>query len=157
MTIPPIFRPFIAATKTAFAYLTVDHDFRLKAEGAIGPEAWVIYDSAATRITVHYELGAAPWVEIGRLAERKGQVAQSASIGLDLLLRDRGAPLNDELSVPGDIAEAELSAMISIRAERLRVMGEDLLRGDFSALPKLQTKAEKELERREAELFGDDK
>ena len=48
----------------------------------------------------------------------------------------------------------ELSRMISTRAEKLRMFGRDLLRGDFRSFPKLQTEAEKELLKREAELFG---
>lgn len=156
MNVPPVFEPFIAATEAAFSYLVSDYCFRLKVKRVLGPEAWVTYESETTRITIHYELGAEPWVEIGRLEVRDGKVVQSASIGLDLMLRERGKPLNDQLSKPRDIGESEISQMVATRAERVRSLGEDFLRGDFRAFPKLQTKAEKELKRREETLFGSD-
>lgn len=154
MSIPAAFRPFLAAVKTAFRYLEFDYGFRIKSDRGLGSEAWVVYENQTTRISVHYELGAEPWVEIGRLELRDGQRVQPASIGLDLLLRERGKPLSDGVKVPRDIGEVEISQMVSIRAERLHDFGGDLLRGDFGAFPKLQTKAEQELQRREAELFG---
>jgi hypothetical protein len=154
MTVPTAFQPFIAATTAAFEYLVSEYGFHRESEKAAGAEAWVVYENATARVTVHYELGAEPWVEIGRLEVRNGQLVQPNSIGLDLLLRERGKPLLDEVTVPRDIDVPELSRMISIRAKRLRSFGEDLLRGDFQSFPKLQTKAEKELRRREAELFG---
>jgi len=156
MKIPPVFQPFIAAVKNAFSYLERDYGFRLTVQRALGSEAWVTYENQTTRIIVHYELGAEPWVEIGRLELRDGQVVQPASIGLDLLLRERAKPLDDEVKVPRDIGESEISLMVSVRANRLRALGDDLLRGDFRSFPKLQSKAEKELQRRETEIFGSD-
>jgi hypothetical protein len=154
VTTPAAFQPFIAVTTAAFEYLVNEYGFHQESGKAAGSEAWVVYESATTRVTVHYELGAEPWVEIGRLEIRNGQPVQPNSIGLDLLLRERGKPLVDDVMVPRDIDVPELSRMISIRAERLRSFGEDLLRGDFQSFSRLQTKAEKELRRREAELFG---
>jgi hypothetical protein len=156
MNVPPVFKPFIAATEAAFSYLVSDYGFRLTGKRVLGAEAWVTYESETTRITIHYELGAEPWIEIGRLEVRDGKVVQPASIGLDLLLRERGKPLNDQLSEPRDIGESEISRMVATRAERVRSLGDDFLRGDFRAFPKLQTKAEKELKRREETLFGSD-
>lgn len=154
MSVPPTFQPFITATRRAFAYLVNDYGFRMKTEMALGSEAWVAYENHTTRITVHYELGAEPWVEIGRVELRDGQLVQPSSIGLELLVRERGKPLDDQVRVPRDITAPEISQMIGTRAERLRSLGEDLLRGDFRGFPKLQTKAGQELQRREAELFG---
>ncbi len=154
MTQPGIFEPFVNATDEAFAFLVTDYGFLRKKDDAAGGESWVIFESGATRVTVHYELGAEPWVEIGRLEMRDGRLVQPNSIGLDLLLRERGKPLVDDVAVPREINSTELARMLDVRAERLRTCGEDLLRGNFSAFPKLQTKAEKELLKREAELFG---
>jgi hypothetical protein len=157
LNIPPsVFRPFITATKEAFAFLESDYGFRLMVKRWAGAEAWVTYETQVTRITIHYELGAEPWIEIGRLEIRDGKVVQPASIGLDLLLRERGMPLNDEVLEPRDIGESEISRMIATRAERIRRLGSDLLRGDFRDFPKLQTKAEEELKLREETLFGPD-
>jgi hypothetical protein len=153
MSIPSVFQAFIAAARAAFDYLIASYGFQLKAERAVGSEAWVTYENETTRITVHYELGAEPWVEIGRLELRSGQIVQPSSIGLDLLLRERGEPLSDAVDVPREIGDSELSRMIAVRAEGLRAFG-DLLSGDFRSFPKLQTKAEKELQKREVELFG---
>src|SRR6185436_1970568 len=149
-------QPFVAATKTAFSYLTTEYGFQLTVDRGLGPEAWVTYENQTTRVTVHYELGAEPWVEIGRLELRDGHMVQPASIGLDLLVRERGKPLDDEVKVPRDISGPEISRMVSVRAKRLQTLGDDLLRGDFRSFPKLQTKAEKELRQRETELFGSD-
>ena len=156
MNIPPVFRSFVAATESAFSYLTNDYGFHLTVERALGSEAWVTYENQTTRVTVHHELGAEPWVEIGRLELRDGHLVQPASVGLDVLLRERGEPLDDDVKAPRDIGGSEISRMVSVRANRLRALGDDLLRGDFRSFPKLQTKAEKELRRREAELFGSD-
>jgi len=156
MNVPPVFEPFIAATEAAFSYLVSDYGFHLTDRRALGPEAWIAYESETTRITIHYELGAEPWIEIGRLEVRDGQVVQPVSIGLDLLLRERGRPLNDEVAEPRDIDEREISRMVFTRAERVRSLGDDLLRGDFRSFPKLQTKAEKELRRREEAMFESD-
>jgi hypothetical protein len=156
MKVPSVFHPFMSATKAAFDYLTTEYDFCLKAQGAAGPEAWIVYENQTTRVTVHYEIGAEPWVEIGRLEVRDGEIVQPNSTGLALLLRERGQPLDDEVTVARDIGESEIAQMVSVRAARLRTVGDDLLRGDFRAFPKLQTKAEKELQSREAELFRSD-
>lgn len=154
MTMPSIFLPFISTTTEAFEYLVNEYGFHRKSEKAAGSEAWVVYENPTTRVTVHYELGAEPWVEIGRIEMRDGERVQPNSIGLDLLLRERGKPLGDEVTVPREIDSPELSRMIMTRAERLHTLGDDLLRGDFRAFQKLQTKAEKELRKREADLFG---
>jgi hypothetical protein len=153
MNIPSVFQPFISGARVSFQFLLNDYGFSVTAEKAVGREAWVVYENATTRVTVHYELGAEPWVEIGRLELRDRQMVQPTSIGLDLLSRGRGKPLSDTVNVPREIGESEISRMIALRAERLRAFGDDLLRGDFRSFPKLLTKAEKELQKREAELF----
>lgn len=152
--IPPIFQPFVDLTNTEFEYLVTDFGFQRKAEEAVGSEAWVVYEKPTTRITVHYELGAEPWVEVGRLEQREGRLVQPQSIGLDLLLRERGQAFTDDVDVPQDLTEPELSLMLKTRAQRLREVGEEFLRGNFESFPRLQTKAEKELQKRESELFG---
>jgi hypothetical protein len=152
MSVQAIFQPFYEATKSAFAYLA-EQGFICRDEANAGAEAWVTYENGKTRITVHYELGAVPWVEVGRLESRGGRFVQPQSVSLDLLLRDRGVSLKDEISAPREITPFELSSMLGTRAERLRQYGADVLRGDFSSFPRLQTKAEKELRRREAETI----
>jgi hypothetical protein len=154
MNIPTVFQPFIVGVRAAFDYLITDYGFYLKDETAAGSEAWSTYENPTTRVTVHYELGSEPWVEIGQRETRDGREVQSASIGLELLLREHGNPLTDAVPFPREIQAAELTHMLRKRAEGLRVVGKDLLRGDFHELPKLQTKAETELKKREADLFG---
>jgi hypothetical protein len=156
MNIPSVFQTFISQVRSAFHFLVRDYGFRVTAERAVGSEAWVAYENATTRATVHYELGAEPSVEIGRRELRAGRRVQPASISLDLLLRERGSPLSDTIDVPREIEDGEKSRMIALRAERLHAFGDDVLRGDFRLFPKLQTKAERELLKREAELFNKD-
>ena len=153
MTIPSVFQTFIRDVRAAFQFLVHDYGFSVTAENTVGSEAWVSYENATTRVTVHYELGAEPWVEIGRLELRDGRMVQPSSIGLDLLLRERGKPLSDTVDVPREIGDGEKSRMIALRAESLRAFGDDVLRGDFRWFSKLQTTAERELQKREAELF----
>lgn len=153
MSVPAVFQPFHEATKSAFAYLT-DYGFICREEAHAGVEAWVVYENGTTRITVHYQLGAAPWVEIGHLEWRGGRSVQSQSVGLDLVLRERGISFKDEIDTPRDITPIEISSMLRTRAEQLRQHSDDLLRGNFSSFPRLLTMAEKELRRREAELYG---
>lgn len=152
--IPEVFEPFVAATKESFGYLDTDYGFRLISTGSSGPGAWVTYENETTRVTVNWELGSAPWVEIGRLEVRGNALVQPASIGLHLVLRERGRPLLDELDVPRDLSTAEITEMTRTRAVALHEFGRDLLCGDFSAFPRLQKKAERELRDREADVFG---
>lgn len=84
MKTPPVFQSFVDATKAAFAHLQSDYGFRLTERRAVGSEAWGTYENPTTRVTVHYELGAEPWVEIGRLDLRDGRLVQPASIGLSV-------------------------------------------------------------------------
>src|SRR5689334_14270897 len=97
--IPEVFQTFVNETRAAFEYLVHAHGFQLTAEKAVGSEAWVAYENETTRVTVHYELGAEPWVEIGRLELRDGRTVQPSSIGLDLLLRERAKALSDTVDV----------------------------------------------------------
>jgi len=157
MSIPRVFKPFISETRTAFDYLITTYGFSKATEHALGPEAWVVFESAATRITVHHEMGSAPWIEIGRLEEVDGRLEQTKEIGLDLLLRQRGKALHDEVAAPRDLSNTELSAMLQARARLLAEVGDDLLRGNFDAFPRLWTKAQQELRKREAELYGSNK
>jgi hypothetical protein len=154
MSIPDVFKPFIAQTETAFDYLVTVYGFKCTTERAIGPEAWVVFESATTRITVHYEMGAAPWVEIGRLEDVKGRRVATKTVGLDLLVRERGEILRDDVDPPRDLSSTELSTMLQARARLLAEVGEDLLRGNFESFPRLWNEAENEVRKREAELFG---
>jgi hypothetical protein len=77
-----------------------------------------------------------------------------SEIGLDVLLRDKGRSLPDDVDSPRDVTESEMSAMLRIRARLLMEVGDELLRGNFQSFPRLMSKAEKELRRREVELFG---
>jgi hypothetical protein len=157
MSMPDVFKPFISEARIAFDYLVTRYGFQRTTEQAIGPEAWVVFESTTTRITVHYEMGGAPWIEIGRLEDRNGRRVQTKEIGLDLVLREKGKALKDEVVPPRDLSGTELSAMLHARARLLADVAEDLLRGDFRSLPRLWSKAEKELRKREAELFGSTK
>jgi hypothetical protein len=157
MIVPDVFKPFIDTTRTAFDYLVTTYGFERRTEQAIGPEAWIVFESPATRITVHYELGAAPCVEIGQLEDLDGRLVQTKEVGLDLLARERSKALTDDVEPPRDLSSTELSAMLQVRARLLAEVGDDLLRGDYQSFPRLQSKAEKELRRREAEIFGSSK
>jgi hypothetical protein len=154
MSMPDVFKLFISEARAAFDYLVTTYGFKRTMEQAIGPEAWVVFEGATTRITVHYEMGAAPWVEIGRLEDVNGRHVQTKEIGLNLLLRERGKALHDDVDSPRDLNNTELATMLRARAHLLAETGDDLLRGSFESFPRLWNKAEKELRKREAELFG---
>jgi hypothetical protein len=153
MNIPGVFQPFVHDVRAAFDYLVTTYAFQRTTEKALGPEAWVVFESETTRITVHYEMGSAPWVEIGRLENLNGRRVQTKEIGLDVLLREKGNVLIGDIEPPRDLIGSELSAMLQARARLLAEAGDDLLRGNFESFPRLWSKAEKELRKREAELY----
>jgi hypothetical protein len=155
MEIPDACIAFVAETRAAFDYLVANYGYRCTAEEAMGPEAWVVYEGPSTRITVHYELGTPPWVEVGRLEVVHGKRVAAKRIGLDLLLRERKKKsLDDDIGPPRDLRRLELSTMLQRRADALAEAGDDLLRGNFEAFPRLYNEAERELRAREASFFG---
>lgn len=154
MTIPAVFKPFLSQALDAFSFLVSEYGFTLMTQSAVGPEAWVVYETPTTRVTAHYELGAEPWIEIGRLELRDSKIVQPASVGLELVARVRGAAPEKHMHTARDLSGDELHVIMRSRAETLRSYADDLLSGDFHRFPELERKAEEEIRDRDRELFG---
>ena len=100
----------------------------------------VQFRNATTEILLNYELGSAPWLEISNVnnAENKST--------LGWLLVELGvekAPTPEQAFRPTPLREGTLEPAIQKIGQQVEEYGADLLRGDFTILPKLQARAKK--------------
>ncbi len=100
----------------------------------------VTFQNPTTEICLNYEIGAFPWITIADINNPKEERAS-----LDWLLVELGereAPTTDEAFFPPKMEEEELEAEIQRKSAQLIRFGEDLLKGDFTLMPKLKERAE---------------
>jgi hypothetical protein len=154
MKIPAPFKTFVASTERHFGFLVGDYGFLLKGVDVAAYEAWVTFENETTRVTVTYEMGSPPWVEIARLEHRDDKRIARDEISLDFVLEEHGKKDAESPVGYGDIPDEIVDEMLRAKAKSLREDAADLLRGDFEALPLLRKRAEENLRRRNVELFG---
>lgn len=100
----------------------------------------VQYVNATTDVTLHYELGREPWLDI---ADVKNDGNKST---LGWLLVERGVektPAPEAAFRPTHLPDGKLAADIEKKVGQLMEYGADLMRGDFSLMPSLQKRAKK--------------
>jgi hypothetical protein len=93
-----------------------------------------------TAITLHYEIGAEPWLSI---ADIQNPEVKST---LDWLLVERGvmkAPTPAQAFSTAAKPVSELASMLEKKSEQLIEHGRDFIKGDFSLMPALQKRAKK--------------
>ncbi len=98
------------------------------------------FQNITTEILLNYEIGTTPWLEISDV-----QNAGNKST-LGWLLVEAGvekAPLPEQAFRPTTLKEEELEPILQTMGQQLLDHGVDLLKGDFSMLPKLQERARK--------------
>jgi hypothetical protein len=128
------FRLFGERTQHHFRFLVDDYGFRVIGGDVAAYEAWVVFENGTTRVTVSYEIGSAPWVEIARLERAGAKVVVRDETSLELLLHTRGRPDPFAGRVHADIPDDELDRMLAVKAANLREEAGELLRGDFSSI-----------------------
>jgi hypothetical protein len=137
-----------AVVLDAFAYLVENFGFRYLSTSMHAPECWSTFHNETTAVTVHYEIGSQPWVELAKLKRNGDRVVEQSRAALEFLVQER-APEEVSLRTSGDDDEERRRAIYT-KARQLREYGSDVLRGDFHVFPRLQELAAENLRRRNA-------
>jgi len=98
------------------------------------------FQNATTEILLNYEIGVTPWLEITDVHDAENKST------LGWLLVEKGvdkAPLPEQAFHPTTLKEDELEPTLRTMGQQLLDHGADLLKGDFSIMPKLQGRARK--------------
>ena len=123
-----------------FRGLESRHGFK-KGEAVYSSKGCTVqFKNATTDVTLHYEIGEEPWLDISDVKN-----AESKST-LGWLLVERGiekppTPAAAFQSTP--LAEKDLESAIEKKNQQLLEYGMDLINGDFSLMPALQKRAKK--------------
>ena len=100
----------------------------------------VQFQNATTDVTLHYEIGEEPWLDI---ADVKNAESKST---LGWLLVERGIEKMPTLAAAfrsTPMAERDLESVLEKKNQQLIEYGMDLINGDFSLMPALQKRAKK--------------
>ena len=138
----------------SFGFLTDEFGFQPGEVTIHLPELWVSYSTDATEITIIYEVGSTPWVELARRGNWHGKLVKTETSSLELLLEERtpsASILECEAGQPGTEA---FRACLRAKATALRRFGADILGGNFDVFPRLRIRAAENERKRNLELFG---
>ena len=131
---------FQSSVDSAFLSLESKYGFKKTEMKYVDRGVTVRYRNATTELCLNYEIGDSPWLEISDV-----QHAENKST-LGWLLVERGEqkmPTVAQAFRPTPLEEDKLSAALQKIGQQVTEYGADLLRGDFSILPKLQERARK--------------
>jgi hypothetical protein len=120
---------------------------------ASGPECAMLFRREAVGLTVKFESGVGPWVQLGRLRgpdEHDGP--RRELYDLTFLLQER-APAETQTPGMEDIDDPRLAPALEELAKQTLTYGADVLTGDFEVLPKLRQRALENLHRTEHALY----
>lgn len=114
------------------------------------PEHRIIFENGTTRVVVVFEMGAVPWVELGK---RTAPGERRERYDFQFLLMERAPHEVPEMS---ERVRHDDDVMPSVRrlAILVREYAPDILRGDFSVFPRLRDRAEENFARTNADLYG---
>jgi hypothetical protein len=100
----------------------------------------VLYRNATTELCLNYEIGDTPWLEISDVQHTENK----STLGWLLVeLGEQEAPTAAQAFRATPLAEDKLGAALMEMGQQTAKNAADLLRGDFSILPKLQQRAKK--------------
>jgi len=123
-----------------FRSLETKHGFK-KGETIFSPKNCTMqYFNATTEVTLHYEIGREPWLDISDIHDAENKST------LGWLLVERGV---EKMPVPADafratsLPDVKLEAELEKKIKQLIEYGSDLMKGDFSLMPNLQKRAKK--------------
>ena len=125
---------------SAFRSLESKHGFKM-GEAVYSPKNCTIqYLNATTDVTLHYELGREPWLDI---SDAKNADNKST---LGWLLVERGvqkAPVPADAFRATQLPDNKLAGDLEKKVKQLIEHGADFINGDFSLMPDLQKRAKK--------------
>jgi hypothetical protein len=138
---------FESVVLEAFGYLIDSFGFRYLSTHIHSPECWSTFHNSTTAVTVHFELGSQPWVELAELKRDGGCIFEQNRVALEFLVKER-AP--QETALITNESDEQTKAAIREKARQLRAYAEDVLKGDFRIFPRLMDIANDNLRRRNA-------
>ena len=113
-----------------------------KTETTFQPRGCLVrYQNTTTELALNYEIGRVPWLAIGDITNPEEK--QST---LEWLLVEQGIeepPTPEAAFMPTKMEEGKLETVLQSKNQQLQEFGADLLKGDFTILPKLQKRAGK--------------
>lgn len=140
---------FLMAAERCFAALRTEFHLELVGRSNSAPEAWLQMQNATTDVTVHLEIGGAPWLVLSAVEQWRGKAVATEGYDLGFLLEERAPQALAALRNAQHIEE-----VLEMQARYVRMYAEDVLQGDFSVFPQLRTRAKETLRRAEAQLQG---
>ena len=124
----------------AFWGLEAKYGFKKNAACYAGRICTVQFKNPTTAILLNYELGSTPWLEISDVHAPENKST------LGWLLVELGVdqpPTPEQAFRPTTLSEGTLEPILQKMGQQLLDYGAELLKGDFSILPKLQARARK--------------
>ncbi|NTW11755.1 MAG: hypothetical protein HGA30_00420 [Anaerolineales bacterium] len=131
---------FERIVKGAFRPLESMHGFKMGKAVYSEKKCTIQYLNATTEVTLHYELGREPWLDISDITNAENKTT------LGWLLVEYGV---EKTPAPADafrstkLPDGKLASDLEKKIQQLLEHGTDLLRGDFSIMPNLQKRAKK--------------
>lgn len=131
---------FERIVKGAFRALESTHGFKMGEAVYAEKKSTIQYLNASTDVTLHYELGREPWLDISDRTNPENKTT------LGWLLVERGI---EKTPAPADafrttrLPDVKLASDLEKKVGQLLEHGTDLLKGDFSIMPRLQKRAQK--------------
>ena len=131
---------FETMIEKAFWGLEAKYGFKKTDTSFVGRSCTIQFRNATTEVIVNYELGNTPWLEISDIhnAENKST--------LGWLLVELGiepAPKPEQAFRPTTLSEGTLEPTLIKMGQQILDYGAELLKGDFTIMPKLQARAKK--------------
>ncbi len=124
----------------AFWGLEAKYGFKKTGTRYVERTCTVQFTNATTEIILNYELGNTPWLEISDIHN----AGNKSTLGW--LLVELGVdkpPTPEQAFRPTTLADGTLEPVLQKMGQQMLDYGGDLLKGDFSILPKLQARARK--------------
>ena len=131
---------FERMVEKAFWGLEARHGFK-KTETRFENRSVIIrFQNNTTEILLNFEIGNTPWLEIADIHKLDNKST------LGWLLVEKGiekSPSPEQAFHPTPLNEGNLEPVIQLMAQQLLDHGDELLKGNFEVLPKLQDRARK--------------
>jgi hypothetical protein len=124
----------------AFRSLESKHGFKMGAAVYSPKNCTIQYLNATTDVTLHYELGREPWLDISEVKNTENKST------LGWLLVERGVqktPAPSDAFRSTQLPDGKLASDLEKKVQQLIEHGGDLMKGDFSLMPSLQKRAKK--------------
>jgi hypothetical protein len=124
----------------AFWGLEAKYGFKKTGTSYVERTCTVQFKNATTEIILNYELGNTPWLEISDIHN----AGNKSTLGW--LLVELGvdkAPTPEQAFRPTTLTDGTLEPVLQKMGQQMLDYSADLLKGDFTMLPKLQARARK--------------